>query len=121
MRSVYLSVLTASLFPLGAMTPHAASLDPAGLTYTFTVHQSRIGADGNTVDRVGLSGHAAVLGDRTRIYFDAAAAPPALGTRGAYILEVDGGARIIVISPASRQYVEMPPQALIELFNHPSR
>ena len=111
-RIRFLAVAAPMAFVAAATPRPLAKLTP-GLTYTFTSHVQTTDPNGQTTDRVVMSGHAAILGDRARIDLDSmgaqtSPAQQSAGTmRGIYFLSLNGGARLVYVDPVKKQYMDM--------------
>ena len=113
-RLQFLAIAAPVVF-IAAATPRPIANRAPGLKYTFASHVQITDPNGTTTDRVAMSGHASVLGDRGRIDLDSMAAPmnPAQqqhngdSMRGVYFLSLDGGSRFVLVDPSKKQYMDV--------------
>lgn len=113
--------MAAPLVFTAAATPRPTADRAPGLTYTFVSHVQITDPNGKTTDRVAMSGHASILGDRARIDLDSLAAPmsPAHqqggdAMRGVYFLSLDGGRRLVFVDPNKKQYMDMSMSGMMQ-------
>jgi hypothetical protein len=115
MTRLRLLAVAAPILLIGAATPRSTTDFAPGLTYTFTSHVQTTDPNGQTTDRVVMSGHAAILGDRARIDLDSMGAQngqaqqqsSGSSMRGVYFLSLNGGSRLVYVDPTRKQYMDM--------------
>jgi hypothetical protein len=122
MASLRSAAVAAPMLFVAAIAPRPVADRAPGLTYTFVSRIQMTDANGKSTDRVMMSGHAALLGDRARIDLDSMATPmnPAQGQRngdsmrGMYFLTLDGGKRLVYVDPNKKQYMDMQMDGMLK-------
>ena len=110
----FLAVAAPVVF-VATTAPRSAAAQGSGFSYTFIAQVHNSDPDGKATDHIAMSGHASILGDRTRIDFDSLTGQLA-GMRGGYFFSLDAGARAVFVNPKAKRYLEMPMQMLAQHF-----
>jgi hypothetical protein len=117
--------MAAPIVFVAATVPRPAVDRASGVTYSFVSRVQTTDPNGKSTERIGMSGHASILGDRARIDLDSLAAPmtPAQHQEGAsamqgmYFLSLDGGRKFVYVIPSKKQYMEMQTLGMMQGLN----
>jgi len=115
MTRFQLFAIAAPIVFVSTAASRSTAAQGSGLRYTFVTQGHVTDPDGKTTDGITMSGHASILGDRTRIDFDSLSGRMA-GMRGGYFLVLNGGDRVVVVVAKAKRYLEMPMQVLAQHF-----
>lgn len=120
MKRILSTIVSTAVLSLGMATqliaaPGGYDMAAIGLTYDFTSRIVTTDHTGVAREQVVLRGSASILGDRVRI--DVADAGVTSSMNGAYMLALDGGARLVWVHPGKRQYYEVPSVNLMDQMN----